>query len=127
MRIANLLHRIAKDAELRPVPVFQNNFQPSVMVEVGERETIGCRRGTSNPDPPETSENVPSLIVHVENISLVAVPRRVGPDQLIDRVPPAFVIRRTGWHLCGDFATTCRQKKLDKSPRSRSGLIVPEM
>ena len=37
-RLADVLHRVAQNSQLRRAPVFQYDFQSSILVQVGKRE-----------------------------------------------------------------------------------------
>ncbi len=60
--VAKVFHRVAQHAQLRRVPVFQDDFEPPVVVEVGQHEGAAVV-GKSRPTAPETSENVPSRLL----------------------------------------------------------------
>src|SRR5580700_947679 len=90
--VANILHRVAQNPELRPIPVFEDHFQTPVVVEVGEREGSAIVGKVQSRNARDVGKRT-IVVIHVENVSLIAIPRGVRSDQLIDGVPPQLVIR----------------------------------
>ncbi len=90
-RVANVLHRVAQNPELRPVPVFEDNFQTSIVIEVGERERAAVVGKVQSGKARHVGKR-PIVVIQIEDVPLVAAPSGVRPDELIDSVPPQLVI-----------------------------------
>ena len=69
----NILHRIVQDAELRRVPVLQDDFQAPVVVQVGESERAAVV-GKIQSDRAGDFGKRAIAIVGVEHVSLGAAP-----------------------------------------------------
>src|SRR5258707_6382952 len=97
-RLPDVLHRVAQDSQLWPVPVFQDDFQPSVLVQVGERKRPAVLKKIQSHYARNFREPA-VVIIRAENIPLAPAPEVVRPDQLIDGVPSLLVAQRRCWFL----------------------------
>ena len=73
--VANILHRVAQDAQLRSVPVFEDHFQPPVVVEVGKDKRPAVV-GKIQSDRARDFRKRAVAVVGVENVSLADQPRK---------------------------------------------------
>src|SRR5215469_610490 len=94
-RVADVLHRIVQNPKLRSVAVFEHHFQPSVLVQVGERKGAAVFQKVQT-DGPRNFRKCPVAIVSIENVALVAVPGTVRANELVDSVPSLLVLQRRG-------------------------------
>ena len=89
-RLSDALHRVTQDSQLRGIPVFQDDFQSSIPVQVGKRKRPAVLKKIQSHSPRDFRE-CSVVIIRVKNIPLAATPGVVRPDQLIDGVPSLFV------------------------------------
>src|ERR1700728_4779449 len=104
-RIPYAFHYRWQNPDLRCVPVFQDDFESPVAVEVRESKGPAVVAKIQSYHSGNIGEGSIS-IVREKNISLVAVPGRVGPDEFVHSAPAAFVGRRRGRILrrfCNDL------------------------
>src|SRR6266566_7018115 len=87
-----VLHRVAQDPELWRVSVFEDDFQPPVVVQVGEYKRATVVRKVQS-DRAGDFRKRPVVVIHVENISVATAPGRVRSDQLIDGAPSLLVVQ----------------------------------
>ena len=66
--MANILHRVAQDPQLRRVPVLEDDFEPPVVVNVGQDEGAAVIRKIQPHDTGDLRKSA-IAIVSVENIS----------------------------------------------------------
>ena len=110
--VADFFHRVAQDSQLWRVPVLEDNFQSPIVVEVGKNKRSAVV-GKVQTHRAGHFRKFAVAIIGVENVSLETGPGRVRADQFIDGVPSLLVVD-DGFEFCGDFPTTCRQKKLER-------------
>jgi len=79
-----------KDAELRSIAIFENHFKPAILVQVGECERAAVVKKVKAGNAGDVGEG-PIVIIAIENVSFVSVPRTVRADEFVDGVPAAFV------------------------------------
>ena len=92
-RVAEVLHRVVQNPQLGSIPVFKDDLQPSVMVEIGESKGAAVLRKIQ----PHRARNLGKraiAVVREHDISLVAVPGAVRADQFVDGIPSMLVSQR---------------------------------
>ena len=89
-RVSNFVHDVVKDAELRSIAIFEDHFKPAILVQVGECERAAVVRKVEAGNAGDVGEG-PIIIIAIENVPFVSVPRTVGADEFVDGVPAALV------------------------------------
>ena len=69
MELPDILHRVVQDAQLRGIAVFQDHFQPPVMIDVRQRKRAAVLQESPS-NRARTSVNVPSRLL--TNITFLA-------------------------------------------------------
>ncbi len=92
-RVSNILHNIAKDAELRSVAILEDDLKPSVAVQVGQCKRSAILQKVEPHDPGHLGKGAVT-VVRKQNIALVAAPGTVRANQFIQRVPAVLVSKR---------------------------------
>ena len=71
--VANIFHRIVQHAQLRRVPVFQDDFEPPVVVQVGENKRTAVVREVQTDCTGDFGKRaIP--VIGIENVSLGTSP-----------------------------------------------------
>jgi len=88
-----VLRNIPQNTHLWSASVLQNQFQPAVVIKIGERE----RTAVFNEVEPYRGRYIREgaiPIVGIENVPFIAAPGAVGADQFVDCSPALFVFAR---------------------------------
>src|SRR5438445_9266865 len=72
-RIAKILHGVAQNPQLRRVSVFQDDFQSTVLVQVGEYKRATVLKKVQSNCAGDFRERA-VVIIHVENVPLATAP-----------------------------------------------------
>ncbi len=110
-----------KTAQLRTLRFFKNHFQTAVVIEIGQGE----RSAVFDEVQPDNSRDIRKravAIVGVEHIAFVAAPRAVRADQLVDGVPPLFVVVSSARILSANSPPPAARRNCSDLPGS-----VPEI
>src|SRR5580693_10691633 len=87
------LHHVLQNSQLRTVAIFQENFQTAVVIEICQRERPSILEKVQTQDA-RYIRKCSISIVRVENVPLEPAPGTISADQLVQRVPPLFIIMR---------------------------------
>ncbi len=97
-RRRKVLHHILQEAQLRTIAIFQENFQPAIMIEIGEGEGPAILEEVQTHGARNVRKRA-IAVVCVEDIALEPAPGAVRADEFVERVPSLFVIvGRLGLH-----------------------------
>ena len=94
-RVADLFHGVAQNAELRRVPILEDDLESPIVVQVGQHKRAAVI-GKIQPGCAGDIGECTVVIVPKEHVSLGPAPRRVRTNEFIDCIPSLFVVR--GWH-----------------------------
>src|SRR5580692_9599694 len=92
-RRREVLHHVLQNSQLRPIAVFQENFQTAVVIEICQCERPSILEKVQAQNARYIRKrSVP--IVCIEYVPLEPAPGAVSADQFVQRVPSLFIIMR---------------------------------